>query len=374
MIDPKKKAPLYVPPVKNVFSPQEILYLSDMRLSDLEAIRLVLNGDSVIDWFRLDFHTPDQVQLFLQVNGYDLTNVQDRKRIEKIHREAVEYLDSKYPHRIPKEIRPESATIEQLLYLASQSARKNKHQFYACMVLKIMHTINHLDARELFHRCQMRASDLYFAVERKVEHAVTTMKNNEFHIVDFYGSHKDKMSMVTKLMAKKENHAAAIYDRIRFRIITQTLEDILPVLYFLGRTICPFNYVIPGSSHNNLIAFAELVEMFPNLRSYAKFLRRKDTHGFDPDEVSKENKFSSTSYRSINIVMDIPIRVDDFLYTPDFSEFGRIIFVPVEIQIMDQMTYQNNEIGEGSHSKYKQRQMDAVNQRLGLQQNGNSPG
>ncbi|HNB56359.1 MAG TPA: hypothetical protein PKV06_05250 [bacterium] len=41
---------------------------------------------------------------------------------------------------------------------------------------------------------------------------------------------------------------------------------------------------------------------------------------------------------------------------------------------MDQMTYQNNEIGEGSHSKYKQRQMDAVNQRLGLQQNGNSPG
>ncbi|HNM16144.1 MAG TPA: hypothetical protein PKJ64_15320, partial [bacterium] len=66
MIDPKKKAPLYVPPVKNIFSPQEILYLSDMRLSDLEAIRLVLNGDSVIDWFRLDFHTPDQVQLFLQ--------------------------------------------------------------------------------------------------------------------------------------------------------------------------------------------------------------------------------------------------------------------------------------------------------------------
>ncbi len=346
-------------------SSQEILYLNNLTVSDLEAIRLALEGDSVIDWFRLDFKTDAKIDQFLKVNGYDLKNVHDQNRIEKIYSQAIAYVDARYPQRLPEEFRTSAMTIQQLLYSASHSARRIKAQFFACLILKIMHTINHLDARELMHRIELPASEIYREVEKKIEIAIKTMKDDDFHIVDFYGSHKDKQSMVTKLLAKKENHAAAIYDKIRFRIVTRTLEDILPVLYFLGRTTCPFNYIIPGSSHNNLISFVDLIRHYPSLRPYADFLCAKGKNNETPLK-SEDNFFSSQQYRSINIVSDIPIRVDHLLDTINFSELGRLIFIPVEFQIMDQETYHANETGEGNHQKYKQRQMDAVSRRLGM--------
>jgi uncharacterized protein (TIGR04552 family) len=351
----------------NNLSPEEARYISKMSLSDLEAIRLVLQGDSVIDWFRLDFRSESEIDLFLKVNGYDVHNVQDQKRLEKIRQEALEYLDERYPHRIPGELKDPSVSIQRLFFMASRSFRRSGLQMYACMLLKIMHTINHIDGRELLHRCEMRASDIFEAVEKKVLNAVRTMQEEGFHIVDFYGSHKDKSAMISKLLAKKENHAAAIYDKIRFRIITATMADILPMLYFLGRTICPFNYIIPGGSHNSLISLAELLDYFPSFRHYADYLKRKNNVSRQLSFFS-DNEHTSSSYRVINFVSDIPIRVDETLYTPDFIDFGRVIFVTVEFQIMDQLSYQNNEIGEASHSKYKQRQAEAVNVRLGMQQ------
>ena len=349
----------------NGLSPEEALYISKMTISDLEAIRLVLQGNSVIDWFRLDFRTDDEIELFLKVNGYDTQNVQDQKRLDKILLESLAYLDERYPHRIPPELKAPDMTIQQLLHMASRSFKRSNIQTYACMLLKIMHTVNHIDGRELLHRCELRGSDIYKAVERKVENAVRTMQDEGFHIVDFYGSHKDKFSMISKLLAKKENHAAAIYDKIRFRIITSTIADILPMLYFLGRTICPFNYIIPGGSHNNLISFPDLLEHFPSFRHYATYLKRKN-HISRQLSFFSDNEHTSSEFRVINFVSDIPIRVDEMLYTPDFIDLGRIIYVTVEFQIMDQMNYQDNEMGEASHLKYKQRQTDAVNGRLGM--------
>ncbi|MBL7960687.1 TIGR04552 family protein [bacterium] len=354
-----KRAPL------NDLSPEEALYISKMSISDLEAIRLVLQGNSVIDWFRLDFKTDDEIELFLKVNGYDIHNIQDQKRLDKIRLESLAYLEDRYPHRIPSELKEPDMTIQRLLYLASRSFKRSTLQMYACMLLKIMHTVNHIDGRELLHRCELRGTDIFTAVERKVENAVRTMQDEGFHIVDFYGSHKDKFSMISKLLAKKENHAAAIYDKIRFRIITSTVADILPMLYFLGRTICPFNYIIPGGSHNNLVSFADLLEHFPSFRHYAAYMKRKNNI---TRQLSffRENEHTSAEFRVINFVSDIPIRVDEMLYTPDFIDLGRIIYVTVEFQIMDQMNYQDNEMGEASHMKYKQRQTDAVNDRLGM--------
>lgn len=345
-------------------SDKEAQYINQMTISDLEAIRLVLEGNSVIDWFRLDFSSDEQIEIFLRVNGYDITQIHDIKRIDRLRREAIAYLDLNYPHRLPPELRENDIPIQKLFYWASGSYKRSKIQMFACMVLKIMHTLNHIDARELMHSCEFRASELYTAVERKVEDAIVTMQNEGFHIVDFYGSHKDKFSMVTKLISKKENHAAAIYDKIRFRIITLTVSDILPMLYYLGRTICPFNYVIPGSSHNSLIPYSDLLLHFSRFEHYAAYLRK--TASLDDCVKNHPNQFSDPGYKVINIVSDVPIRVDELLYTPDFAELGRIIFVPVEFQIMDQETYHSNEAGNSNHKKYKQRQSEAVNIRLGI--------
>ena len=40
--------------------------LDELTLADLEAIRLILRGDSVIDWHRLNFHSVDEVRTFIE--------------------------------------------------------------------------------------------------------------------------------------------------------------------------------------------------------------------------------------------------------------------------------------------------------------------
>jgi uncharacterized protein (TIGR04552 family) len=345
---------------------KEVQYTSAMSLSDLEAIRLVLSGDSVVEWFRLNFRSEDEILWFLKVNGYDWNNIHDQKRLHKILKQAIGYLDTHFPHRISHEFRTDDMNVLRLLECASYAGRRSKTQSMACLILKIMHTINHIDARELLHRCQLPPSDLYQSVVKKVEETVDAMQGEDFHIVDFYGSHKDKNSIITKLIAKKENHAAAILDRIRFRIITLTLDDILPVLYYLGRTICPFNYIIPNSSHNNLITFSDLLAHYPHFRHYAYYVRQH-SRALQELKTAPENTFTSPEYKMINIVADVPIRADEFLYSPEFAEYGRIVFVTVEFQIVDQYHYQINEIGEGSHQKYKLRQLRAVRTRLGIE-------
>lgn len=336
-----------------------------MRLSDLEAIRLVINGDSVIDWYRLNFNNEEEMKWFLNVNGFDLDDVQDQKRMKRLIWQAIQYLDDNYPHRIPMELRDPLPTVTQLLLWASGSGRLKKWKKPSCLILKIMHTINHMDARELLHRCQLPPTTLYKAVEDKVEKTIKIMRDEEFHIVDFYGGRKDKFSIITKLLAKKENHAAAILDRVRFRIVTLSKYDILPVLYYLGRKICPFNYVIPNSSHNNLISFDELISYFPHLKHYARYVREIEAK-LVPEQRMLENSFSSPEFRALNIVCDVPVRVDEFTYSPDFAELGRIVFVTVEFQLMDQFHYHDNETGDGSHQKYKYRQLIAVRKRLGI--------
>ncbi len=358
-----KKFPAAI--TQKYLSPKERKYAASVTLSDLEAIRLVVNGDSVIDWYRMNFRSVQDIRWFLKVNGYDPDDIQDQKRLERLIRQSVQYLDDHYPQRIPMELRDPAPDVVQLLLWASASGQNQRFKNPACMILKIMHTINHMDARELSHRCRIPPTTLYQAVEDKVEKAIKTMQAEDFHIVDFYGGRKDKFSIITKLLSKKENHAAAILDRVRFRIITLREDDLLPVLYYLGRTICPFNYAIPNSSHNNLISFCDLIGYFPHLRHYARYVRQLEEKT-DTEPRILENTFSSPEFKALNIVCDVPVRVDEFMYSPDFADFGRIVFVTVEFQLIDQHHYQQNETGDGSHQKYKQRQLNAVKQRLGI--------
>jgi uncharacterized protein (TIGR04552 family) len=89
-----------------------------------------------------------------------------------------------------------------------------------------------------------------------------------------------------------------------------------------------------------------------------------------------QNEFSGPGYRVINFVADLPVRIDKFLCrAPDdplFVENGTIVFVLTEFQIVDARTAAQNELGENSHERYKQRQAARVKQRLmhGLKEDG----
>ena len=338
--------------------------MSMASLVDLEAMRLLLHGSSVIDWHQLAFEDLSQVRRFLRVNEFDPDSVEDMERLEELRSEAVEYLRRHFGYRIPEEV-AEGAAVSELLLLAS---RRGRHQTYACIVLKVMLVLHHLDGRERLIRMPVSDVQLFGLVEAKVVQIVDEMRGVGLPIVEFAWSRKERDSLITKLLAKRDSIAAHVYDKLRFRLITRHYEDLAPVLRELLSRLVPFNFVMPGQTVNRLLPFSRIVRDFPSLRRHQEHLQAAEDINLGE---TADNSFSSDSYRVINFVADLPIRVSQImkhlsLPSVETEQFdpGGIIFVLTEFQVMDAATNLANEQGESSHQAYKERQHIEVKARL----------
>ena len=90
------------------------------------------------------------------------------------------------------------------------------------------------------------------------------------------------------------------------------------------------------------------------------------SNGIDSKEdlvEEQKNTFSGKSYKIINFIVDIPVRIDHLVSLPNNS-LGKVVFVMVEFQVLDQDTAQHNEEGENAHIFYKTRQLKQVKARL----------
>ena len=197
--------------------------------------------------------------------------------------------------------------------------------------------------------------------ERRIVAAADRMRGEGFPVVAFYGSRKTRNSIITKLIAKKENTAATIFDKLRFRIVTEEKQHILPAVSWLTHNLFPFNYVIPGQSHNNLVPIDQTLQG----AAYAD-IRGQVQGGLDDsaDATAEENPFSGGSYRMINFIVDFPVRVDDEAPVRYGAMLGRTVFALVEFQVLDRETARLNEEGENAHIHYKNRQRAIVGKRL----------
>ncbi len=232
--------------------------LEDFTLADLEALRLILRGDSVIDWRKLDLTGDEDVREFLIAHELRPDLSSDRARMEYLKSEAIAYLRRQFDYPIPRPV--ERATVPELLLLA---AGRGHRAMCACTILKCMHIIHHLDGRELLFLLPMSNQEVFHIVEEKVYRVIGGMLAGSFPIIEFVGGRKHKDSLITKLMSKQETIAAQIFDKLRFRIVTRTRDDIFPVLQYLTKKLFPFNYVVPGQSINSVFSFRSYVEKTP---------------------------------------------------------------------------------------------------------------
>ncbi len=340
--------------------------LEQATLGDVEAMRLLLRGGSVIDWHRLSFSDPREVDRFLLINEFDPAVADDMDRLEELRADAVEYLTRNFSYRIPEDV-AHGMPARDLLLLASSRGKK---QTYACIVLKVMHVMHHLAGRELLFKLPVSNDEVFGFVEAKVVKVVEEIRAAGYPIVEFAWSRKERDSVVTKLLAKKATIAADVFDKLRFRLITRSLEDLAPVLHEMLHRLIPFNYVIPGQTVNAILPFRRFLEIAP---AYARFSDRLqldlDTEEADADRA---NEFSGPTYKVINFVADLPVRIDQFLCRVPGAEsdLGAVIFVLTEFQVMDAETARYNEAGENSHVKYKARQHERVKFRLSQGEKG----
>jgi uncharacterized protein (TIGR04552 family) len=228
-----------------------------------------------------------------------------------------------------------------------------------------MHVIHHLEARELLFRTPVREADLAERVHRRVMAEAARMRALGMPIVEFVGSVKSRESLVTKLLAKKESVAAQVFDRVRYRVVCEKREQLAGVVWHLSQHLFPFNYAVPGQTRNSLLRFGELLGRHPQGDALTDQLQLP----LDAEKRSAatpRNEFSGDGFKTLNFVVDIPVRVDELLSPAESvaDELGCIVFALVEFQVLDATTAKTNEAGDSSHDRYKRRQLQRVLRRL----------
>ncbi len=344
-------------------APAALRPLDRMGVPELEVLRLLLRGGSVIDWKRLDFQDADEVTRFLRLNLFDPGDPQDERRIRSILEQAVQYLRTEFGYRVaPPVADPED--VHDLFLWASGAREPVRYRRIACVVLKVMHVIHHLEARELLFRTALREADLAERADRRIMAEAARMLEAGL-AVEFRGNVKARDSLVTKLLAKKESVAAQVFDRVRYRIVTERPDQIASVVWHLTQHLFPFNYAVPGQSQNSLVRFGDLLGLHPDGAALAPRLQLPpDLERTDP--AAHRNEFSGKDFRILNFVVDLPVRVDELLpkLDPLADDLGRIVFTLVEFQVVDAETARRNEQGENAHDRYKRRQLKRVLRRL----------
>ncbi len=324
---------------------------------DVEAIRLFLTGGSVVDWYSVAFNDHADVDRYLATLLLDVDSPIDRKRLRYVFNEAVSYLEEHLHLRFPPELRA-PADVRDVFLLAGERKGFRRTQVLACVILKLMHTIHHLEAADLRFRTPISEYELNRRAHARIVTSLRHLQDAGLGVTTFYGSTKSRGSVITKLLAKAENVAATLFDKLRYRIVVAEHSDLAPTLGWMTRNLFPFNYVIPRQSHNNLLGPDDLTRWL-----------RPGNDVEEQDElpvlrVSAKNEHSGSSYRMINAIVDFPVRLPEVPGDDRNDPFGQVVFVLAEFQVVDEVTARSNEVGENAHHRYKSRQTSVVERRL----------
>lgn len=322
--------------------------VSELTLADSDSVRLLLRGDSVIDWHRLNYADHAEVDRFLRLNEFDPENDEEMARLEDTRSDAVEYLSRAFAMAIPDEVAGDLPARDLFLVASSHGP----HQKWACVVLKVMHIIHHINGRAGLLKMSVSDEIIFREIELKVMQVVDQLRAAGAPLTEWEWSRKPRDSQITKLLAKRSTLAANIYDKLRFRLIVPTPDDLVPMIGTLTRQLIPFNYVIPGESVNQLVDLQQLS------------LDRLEANGRASSE-NPYNEFSGPEYRIINFVADLPLRIDRLVpHTEIPPGTAHVVFVLTEFQLADKTTALLNESGASSHEAYKARQNERVRMRL----------
>ncbi|HOD06642.1 MAG TPA: TIGR04552 family protein [Myxococcota bacterium] len=336
--------------------------LGSIDLADLEAVRLILGGGSVVDWHKLSIEGRDEVDRFLLVNGFDVADPADEKRLRQLLKVAVVYLESNFNHHFPECLKV-PGSIQDLLLVASGSS---EYQKLACVILKVMHVVNHVEAQQLRFRLPVSEDQLFQIAVGRVNQTVAAMKAAGAPIVRYAANRKARDSLITKLLSKKTTFAAQVYDRLRFRVITNKSEDIVPVLSYMKDHLFPYNYVVPDQSRNQIVSTLDLLEAIPGMRDRDPGLVNRFYYEDAEESDNEVNTFSGATFRMINFVVELPIKVREMIPKDDpvVAELGSLVYIQVEFQMFDEETFRMNEVGDNNHERYKDRQNWEVIRRL----------
>ncbi|MEL6544153.1 MAG: TIGR04552 family protein [Myxococcota bacterium] len=323
-------------------------------LADVCRVRALLNGLSVVDSTHLVVPDRAAVDAHLRLCEFDTDNPLDLRRLELLLLDAVSYLREQHGYEFPLSVE-QPDTIHDLFLTAAHGSDEERH--LAVMCIKVMHILNHIQGRELVFNAAVPESELVNRLHTKVLTTVDHLRGDGIKLTEWAAGQKTQASLVTKLLAKRNTLASRIFDRLRYRIVTETEEDLVMALVGFARRLVPFNYVIPGQSQNGIVTLRRIADTLGVPLAVVQEMWGETVEGEAP---TPPNEFSGATYRCVNFVADIPLRVDDL----GLADGPAVAFVQAEFQLVDAVTHEKNNAGENAHERYKARQLTVVKNRL----------
>jgi uncharacterized protein (TIGR04562 family) len=390
-----------------------------------DILDVVISGKSTIDTLQgFQIQSLGEADRFIQSYGYDLENPIERAEIMGNFHEALNFIRKHFLQpenpdglklEIPRKV-VELSDMRELFMMASVSDHaggptgdpvRDGMRIWACSVLKVMHTIAHIDKdlrSSYFSDIQQQIFDRFYRVIHRTADGQLYLGENETDPlrVDLMAFEtkpkKSRDSTILKLLHKPENVAEDIFDRVGIRFVTVTRLGAMRVLKYLKdkMIIMPPN-IKPSRSRNTLIDLEVFRTTLGDALSRAEAGQIDEAALLDelhaacvPPVSNSDNPHSSEFYRAIQFTCRQLIKLRNPLYD-DVRELktqlkqrgapedmARTIeridlkyvtkdirfFYPFEVQVVDQRSNEENERGRSAHSEYKKAQVQTALKRV----------
>lgn len=377
-------------------------------------LRVVMEGMSILDVPKLELKSMEEATNFVQAYGFDPTSQEDLELIWGFFDEAVAFIekalvDPQFP-RVPDHLRHRSAVtdIRRVLLLASGPTGM-PDQVFACAILRLMHVFIHLafDPRlKIFDQVQnqvLARLDNYLYVDPTSGATYLGRKDDGSSIKLLFFKRKDRKDRereIIKLLHKASSLVEEIYDRIGFRLVTETKFDaVRAVRLLLENNIISLPNVRPGRSRNRLIDFKRLTFEVDRISAHLKkskepapyidkMIRRLERRiGFSRLGRSLINPHTSEHYRAIQFTCRELVKLKSPTFGllthlrgqlenihgahqvlnevfPTLPKPNEYVFFPYEIQIMDVKAYADSIFGKSNHEEYRRKQLETARARV----------
>lgn len=397
-----------------------------------DVLDVIISGKSSIDSLTgFQLLNSEEAERYLQSYGYDLENPIEKAEIHGCFHEAMNFVRRNFMRpdnpdglklEIPRKIL-ELSDVRDLFLMASlkypvQTADHQglNLQAWACSLLKVMHTIAHIDKdlrAPYFSDIQQQIFDRFYKVIHRDPDGQLYLGEKEedpmrVNLVAFETKPKKaRDSIILKLLHKPENVAEDIFDRVGLRFITQTPLDALRVVKYLKdkMIVMPPN-IKPSRSRNTLVDLEQfrvaVAELLPKIEAGqlapGDWISTLEKTAHVP-YVNPENPHSSEFYRAIQFTCRQLIKLRNPIYgslkeiktiarvksggaPTDASESSDTLtkaieaidlkhiqkevrfFYPFEVQVLDVKSSEENEKGRSAHSEYKKSQVQTALKRV----------
>jgi uncharacterized protein (TIGR04562 family) len=347
-------------------------------------------SSSMLDVSTLGLKENVKIFSFLNVHGYPVTDEDDEIRSKaetdliEIFKESISFFNSEIAENPSENIALEIADIDDVFHIfkvASGSSKKKRIENYqACGVLRIAAVIDFINK-------DPKLSLLPF-VNKSLQDLKSKnffQKNNNWYFTtggitiplarEPETRLKDRKRVLAKLLHKSTNRAEEVSDHIGMRIVAKNALGVLKIIqnmFFNSDPSCPSTNIIINRSKENMFKLTCLenndclhdILLEEDEEKAKKLLDEVYEQIRNHQELNSDsltNPFSSPVYKAIQITLDLPciaikIRPDGVVETFSFN-------FPVEIQILDSESMENNE-KEADHNGYVGRQIAAVRRRV----------